>query len=77
MKLEHVAINVEDPKAMADWYVKNLDMQIVRSTDQPPYMTFLADNVGQSMIEIYHNTEAGIPRLCRHPPSKPALCLFR
>jgi glyoxylase I family protein len=61
MKLEHVAINVEDPKAMANWYVKNLDMQVVRSTDQPPYMTFLADKEGQSMIEIYHNTDAGVP----------------
>jgi len=61
MKLEHVAINVADPKAMADWYVKNLDMQVVRSVDQPPYMTFLADKNGESMIEIYHNTDAGVP----------------
>ena len=61
MKLEHVAINVADPHAMAEWYVKNLDMQVVRKSDEPPYMTFLADKNGESMIEIYHNTEAGIP----------------
>ena len=61
MKLEHVAINVEDPQEMAAWYAKNLDMQIVVANDNPPYMHFLADKDGLSMIEIYNNSEAGVP----------------
>jgi len=61
MKLEHVAINVPDPKAFAQWYVDNLGMQIVRALPDPPYMTFIADSAGQSMLEIYNDVAAGVP----------------
>jgi catechol 2,3-dioxygenase-like lactoylglutathione lyase family enzyme len=36
MKIEHFAINVKDPQAMAQWYVANLGMTIVRASDEPP-----------------------------------------
>ena len=61
MKIEHFALNVPDPVAMADWYVTNLGMSIVRQQKEPPYMTFLADDSGQVMIEIYHNPAAKVP----------------
>jgi glyoxylase I family protein len=32
MKIEHFAINVADPIAMADWYVSNMGMTIVRKS---------------------------------------------
>jgi len=68
MKLEHVAINVADPAKMAQWYVQNLDMEIVRAVNEPPYMHFLADKNKESMIEIYNNTEAGVPNYATvHP----------
>ena len=68
MKLEHVAINVTDPVAMAKWYAQNLDMEIVRSQNEPPYMHFLADKARQSMIEIYRNEAAGVPDYAAVPP---------
>lgn len=61
MKIEHFALNVPDPKEMADWYVQNLGMKIVRQQKEPPFMTFLADASGQVMIEIYHNSSAPVP----------------
>ena len=55
MRLEHIAFNVDDPAALAAWYVANFDMKIVRSFDEPPYIHFLADSAGKSLIEIYGN----------------------
>lgn len=60
MELEHIAINVEDAVAAAQWYVENLGMRIVRSSDEAPHMHFLADEKG-SMIEIYSNTSVDLP----------------
>ncbi len=61
MKLEHVALNVEDPVGMARWWVENLEMQIVRAVNEPPYFHFIADKPGQSMLELYHNTSVEVP----------------
>ena len=61
MKLEHIAINVPDPTAMAKWYAENLEMQIVRSAGEPRYEHFIADKNRQSVMEIYHNPAAPIP----------------
>ncbi|WP_026463922.1 VOC family protein [Adhaeribacter aquaticus] len=55
MKLEHFALNVEDPTAMADWYVQHLGLKIVKQLKDAPYMTFMADDSGRVMIEIYNN----------------------
>lgn len=60
MKLEHVAINVEDVKAAAQWWVDNLGMKVIRAGDVPPYMTFIGDGQG-SMLELYSNTNAPLP----------------
>lgn len=61
MKLEHFAVNVEDPNAMAEWYVENMGMSIVKQQQQAPFMTFLADDSGQVMIEIYRNPTDQVP----------------
>lgn len=61
MKIEHFAINVPHPIAMADWYVEHLGMTIVRQQVTPPHMTFLTDDSGQVMIELYNNPEAAVP----------------
>ena len=61
MKLEHFALNVEDPVAMAAWYVEHLGMTIVRQMEQAPFMTFLADDSGRIMIEIYRNPTDEVP----------------
>lgn len=61
MRLEHVAINVADPDAMAAWYVKHLMMYVVRHAPTPNKTYFLADSHGQSIIEIYCNPAAAVP----------------
>lgn len=55
MKIEHFALNVPDPRAMADWYVAHLGMTIIRSGGAPKYVRFLADASGMQ-IELYDNT---------------------
>lgn len=40
---------------MAQWYVANLGMRIVRSSDKSPYVTFLAPTGGGTMLELYGN----------------------
>jgi len=61
MKIEHFAINVADPIAMADWYVKQLGMTIARKMDGGPNTHFLADTSGQVMLEIYNNPPDEVP----------------
>lgn len=61
MKLEHFALNVEEPVAMAEWYVEYLGLQVVRQMKEPPYTAFLADTSGRIMIEIYKNPADEVP----------------
>lgn len=68
MKLEHVAINLPvHPAEVAQWYVDNLDMIVVRSQDEAPYMTFICDKDRASMLEIYHNTTVDLPDYANIP----------
>lgn len=61
IRLEHVAINVEDPVAMAKWYCENLGMKIVRKGPGPVNMHFISDAGGNMMLEIYHNPPDAVP----------------
>ena len=56
-----MAINVEDPLAMARWYVEHLGFTVKRHFVDPPYIHFLADDSGTVMIEIYGNPDAPVP----------------
>ncbi len=60
MKIEHAACQVEDPAAMARWYVEHLGMRVVRASDDETAF-FLADSAGTSMIEIYRNPAVDVP----------------
>jgi glyoxylase I family protein len=53
MKLEHVALQVADPAAVAEWYVAHLGMRVVRTGEAPGNARFLADAGGTSVLEIY------------------------
>lgn len=55
MKIEHFAINVKDPKAIAAWWEKNLGIKIIRADQEPPYIHFLADDNDETLIELYAN----------------------
>jgi catechol 2,3-dioxygenase-like lactoylglutathione lyase family enzyme len=60
MKIEHIALNVNEPHAVSDWYEKHLGMVVVKKMTVSPYMTFLADDSGKVMIELYKNPKAEI-----------------
>ena len=59
MRLEHFALQVPDPIAMADWYVKHLGCTVARSGGEPSHGRFLL--VGGVLIEIYRNPNASVP----------------
>lgn len=61
MVFEHFAFNTEKPVEMAQWYVNNLEMKIVRAMDKEPFTTFLADKTGRVVMEIYCNRTAKVP----------------
>lgn len=61
LRVEHVALNVADSLAVADWYVANLGMRIVRRVEGPPHTRFLADAAGATVLEVYQSREARVP----------------
>jgi len=61
MKLEHFALNVEDPIAMAIWYCDYLGLTIARQMEDAPFTTFLLDDSNTVMLEIYKNPAAEVP----------------
>ena len=61
MKIEHSAWTVEDPVAVADWYVEHLGMKVVRSGGAPAHARFLADSTGRVLLEIYNNPQVACP----------------
>jgi catechol 2,3-dioxygenase-like lactoylglutathione lyase family enzyme len=67
MNIEHVALNVADPIALADWYVKHLGMKIVRQVDVPPHTRFIADESGRIVLEVYRQ-KAPVPDYASQDP---------
>ena len=58
MKIEHIALNVEDPAAMAKWHCEHFGMNVA-STNGVGW--FVADDAGQTLLEIYNNPDAPLP----------------
>jgi glyoxylase I family protein len=52
MKIEHVALYVSEPVAVARWYSDHLGMRVVRSGGAPSYTHFLADSAEATILEI-------------------------
>lgn len=67
-KLEHFALNVSDPLAMAAWYEKNLGLNIVRKVDGSHNTHFLGDYSGAILLEIYNNPPDQVPDYKRMDP---------
>jgi glyoxylase I family protein len=61
MKFEHFALNVPDVHAHVKWYQDHLGLKIARQLPDPPYMTFLADDTGRTIVELYSNQKAAYP----------------
>ena len=67
MNIEHVALNVADPVALAAWYVKHLGMKIVRQVDEGPLTRFIADASGRTVLEVYRQ-KAPVPDYAAQDP---------
>jgi catechol 2,3-dioxygenase-like lactoylglutathione lyase family enzyme len=61
VKFEHFALNVPDPVAQADWYVRNLGFSVAVQGGAPAHMHFLADETGRVIVELYHNASGPVP----------------
>ena len=61
MKIEHFALQVPDPVAMAEWYEHHLGCVVKRGSGPPTHQRFLTDSSGSIMLEFYHNPRAAIP----------------
>jgi glyoxylase I family protein len=44
MKIEHFALNVEDPVALAQWYIEHFGLKIESQLKLAPFTAFLADD---------------------------------
>jgi uncharacterized glyoxalase superfamily protein PhnB len=61
MQVEHIAWQVPEPVALAEWYVQHLGFKVVRRGKGPALAHFLADSSGRVVIEVYNNPLASIP----------------
>lgn len=61
MKIEHVALQVADPVALAGWYRDHLGLTIKRAQAESPFGQFLADDGDAVMLEFYNNPKAAVP----------------
>ena len=68
MKFEHFALNVPDARASARWWVDQLGLSVVRSRPDEPYTSFLADETGRVIVELYTNPSVTPPDYPSMPP---------
>ena len=61
MKIEHTAYQVEDPAAMARWYVEHLGLTVKRAQAERPFGQFLADDGDAVMLELYNSPTVAVP----------------
>ena len=69
MKIEHIAFQVADPAAMAEWYVRHLGFRVRRSSEEPVVARFMADVAGTVMLEVYHNPKVPVPDYASMDPA--------
>lgn len=70
MKLEHVALLVADPPAMARWYEEHLGMRVVKASDEAPGLArFLADSLERSVLETYASDVHPVPEYASMDPA--------
>lgn len=61
MKIEHFALQVEDPRAVVEWYATHLGFAIKRAGEAPTYTHFLSDSSGAVLVEFYNNPRVQTP----------------
>ena len=61
MRIEHTGLQVAEPRNMAGWYSRHLGFRVARQQDVQPWTTFLSEESGHGMLEIYNNPAAPLP----------------
>jgi catechol 2,3-dioxygenase-like lactoylglutathione lyase family enzyme len=61
MKIEHTAYQVEDPVALARWYVTHLGLRVARSQSESPFGHFLSDDGDTVLLEFYRQAALPVP----------------
>ena len=61
MRIEHIALQMEDPVRAADWYGTHLGFSVRRAGGPPAHARFLADASGHVVLEIYRNPKVPVP----------------
>jgi glyoxylase I family protein len=61
MKIEHTAYQIQDPVAVARWYVEHLGLTVKRAQPERPFGQFLADDGNAVMLEFYNNPTVAVP----------------
>ncbi len=65
MRIEHLAVNVNNPVKLAEWYVRHLGLRILRQAGSG---YFLGDDGGRTVLEVYHNPAAPVADFAAWPP---------
>jgi catechol 2,3-dioxygenase-like lactoylglutathione lyase family enzyme len=77
MKFEHIALNVPEASAMAQWYVRNLGLQVVRQVEgDARHIHFLGDETGRVFLELYSNPAAPYPDYAAADPQVMHMAFF-
>lgn len=61
MNIEHFALNIAEPVAAAEWYIRHLGLRVLRALTESPFTHFLADGAGRTVVEIYAHPKASVP----------------
>ncbi|RPI03057.1 MAG: hypothetical protein EHM64_12955, partial [Ignavibacteriae bacterium] len=61
LRPEHIAFNVKDPAAVAQWYCDHVGMRIVRKSLPPANTHFIGDTSGYMAFELYNNPNVPVP----------------
>jgi glyoxylase I family protein len=67
MNIEHMALNVAEPVAMAAWYGQHLGMRVLRKLEQAPFTHFVVDSGGRVVLELYRQ-QAPVPDYASFDP---------
>ena len=77
MKFEHVALDMKDPVAFCDWWVKNLGFTVTLSNPGPGFCHFIVDETGQVAFEVYRAADSKTaPNYAKQSPLKLHLALL-
>ena len=60
VRFEHIALNLNEPQAAAEWYCGTLGMKVIRSRPAENVF-FVSDAGGHMMFELYHNPSGPVP----------------